>query len=40
MTLVIIIGVGIAGLTAAHELLNQNYKVILIERNNKGQYYI
>ena len=31
---VIIIGGGIAGLTVAHELLNLNYKVLLIERNN------
>jgi hypothetical protein len=30
---VIIIGGGIAGLTAAHELLLQNYKVTLLERN-------
>ena len=31
---VIIIGGGIAGLTAAHELVEQNYKVTLIERNS------
>jgi UDP-galactopyranose mutase len=31
---VIIIGGGIAGLTTAHELIEQNYKVTLIERNN------
>ena len=30
---IIIIGGGIAGLTAAHELVEQNYKVTLIERN-------
>ena len=30
---VIIIGGGIAGLTAAHELSEQNYKITLIERN-------
>jgi hypothetical protein len=34
MTSVIIIGGGIAGLTVAQELLNQNYKVKLIERND------
>ena len=34
MTSVIIIGGGIAGLTVAQELLNQNYKVTLIERND------
>lgn len=31
---VIIIGGGIAGLTSAHELLDNGYKVTLIERNN------
>lgn len=31
---VLIIGGGIAGLTTAHELVEQNYKVTLIERNN------
>ena len=31
---VIIIGGGIAGLTTAHELVDQNYKVTLIERND------
>jgi len=30
---VIIIGGGIAGLTTAHELVEQNYRVTLIERN-------
>jgi UDP-galactopyranose mutase len=34
MKTVIIIGAGVSGLTAAHELIEQNYKVILIERNN------
>jgi len=34
MKTVIIIGGGISGLTAAHELIEQNYKVILIERND------
>ena len=34
MKTVIIIGAGIAGLTVAHELIEQNYKVILIERND------
>lgn len=32
---VIIIGGGISGLTAAHELIEQNYKVTLIERNSQ-----
>ena len=32
---IIIIGGGIAGLTAAHELVEQNYKVTVIERNNQ-----
>ena len=32
---IIIIGGGISGLTAAHELIEQNYKVTLIERNDQ-----
>jgi len=32
---IIIIGGGIAGLTAAHELIEKNYKVTLIERNDQ-----
>jgi len=31
---IIIIGGGIAGMTSAHELLNKNYDIILIERND------
>jgi heterodisulfide reductase subunit A-like polyferredoxin len=31
---VVIIGVGIAGITAAIELMNNGYKVILLDRDN------